>query len=290
MIRLAPFRAFTEGEADNKSEIRENYTFFPRASYALYAALKHIGGDGEVVIVKTHSGDFVSGCVTSAIEGSGSKWRMRGWTDEKKVKAVIAVHEFGVPVYRKQDLEIIDWAVKNKVPVIEDCAWMWRKVFKESQYAVFSLQKMFNVNYGGLLQGVQLSDEKLWEWGVLDTVKRDLFLAGNAWHLGREERISNWNYYHSLVKADGMMPDSYEYEKDMNEGIWLPTIYMQEFETEEIADAIIKRLEEFGIQAGRYWGTNKVYLPIHQYMSLEEVQYMFAVVKGYFNLCHGYKG
>lgn len=291
VIRLSPFKGFQVLSDEVEEKLEDDETFFPRASYALYGALKHIGvGKGdEVVIVKTFGSDFISGCVTSAIEATGASWRLRGWTQENKVKAVVVVHEFGIPVYQQRDLNFIEWAHQHGVPVIEDCAWMWRKVFDESEYAVCSLQKIFNMNYGGLLKGAKIPDDKLWEWGVLDTVKRDQCLREIALVEGKNERKNNWKRYNELVKADGMTPDDcYDYEEAIESEEWMPTVYMQKFETEEIANDIVKRLEEFGIQAGRYWGENVVYLPIHQSMSIEDVEYMFAVVRGYFNLCRNY--
>jgi hypothetical protein len=69
---------------------------------------------------------------------------------------------------------------------------------------------------------------------------------------------------------------------------YLSTVYLQKFKDDTEADAIVARLEEFGIQAGRYWGEPVVYLPIHQSITTEEIEYMFAVVRGYFNLCRDY--
>ena len=291
VIRLSPFRSL-EALGESKGELGENVTFLPRGNYALYAALKHIGvkqGD-EVAIVKTFGSDFISGCVTSTIEKTGATWTLSRAGIKDNTKAVVCLHEFGVPVFQERDMQMLAWARENNVPVIEDCAWRWSKVFTNSQYAIFSCQKIFNMNYGGLLDGAKISDEQLWEWGCLDVVKRERYAKEKDLSIGLTQRVANWTLYHELVKADGMMSDDcIDWEQKVKDG-WMPTVYMQKFATDEIANDIVKRLEDFGIQAGRYWGEPNVYLPIHQNMSLEEVEYMFAVVRGYFNLCRDYKG
>lgn len=290
VIRLSPFRSIEPLQKDPVGEFSGKSTFLPRGNYALYAALKHIGvkeGD-EVVIVKTFGSDFITGCVTSTIEKTGANWTLRRIGIKDNTKAVVCLHEFGIPVFQELDIQMLKWARNNGIPIIEDCAWRNSRVFDFSQYGVFSFQKLYNMNYGGLLTGVRISDDVLWSWGCLDVVKRDRYLREleETVSFDLDKRKYNWNKYHGLVLQDGMMPDDcYEYEKAVNDGTWMPTVYLQKFKDDDEANAIVQRLEEFGIQAGRYWGEPVVYLPIHQNMSEEEVEYMFAVVRGYFNLC-----
>lgn len=292
VIRLSPFRSFELPDGEDEYVFdSDDATFVPRGSYGIYALLKHLNiskGD-VVVIVKTFGSDFISGCVTRTIERAGASWVLNGQITPQ-VKGVIALHEFGIPIFQDKDLELLKIAHAANVPIIEDCAWRWNKVFSFSKYAVYSFQKMFNVNYGGMVTGVKIPDEKLWQWGCLDVVKRDRWTHEAKKTLGIDQRRRNWDYYHSLVLADGMTPDDCIDYANVRANGWVPTVYLQKFETNEIADAIVDRLEQFGIQAGRYWGEPVVYLPIHQNMSIAETEYMFAVVRGYFNLCRDYRG
>ena len=297
VIRLSPFRSIEQPQDEPNPEMKwkdEKATFFPRASYAIYGILKHLserhGFGRHVIIVKTFGSDFISGCVTDAIEKAGWTWSLRKANGEDAIGAVLAIHEFGIPVFQDGDMEILQRARDNNVPIIEDCAWRDSQVWEWSDYQVFSLQKMMNINYGGLLAGIHLDDEYMWSIGCLDTFKRDRLRYEKPMDVGRNMRAYNWDLYDSLVRADGMTPDDcYNYAKAVHQEGWIPTVYLQKFESDEIADAIVARLEDFGIQAGRYWGEPVVYLPIHQNMSHEEVRYMFAVVRGYFNLCRDYK-
>lgn len=291
VIRLTPFRGFVglkEKEDPMPEEAKGRITVLPRAAYALYAALKHIGvGPGDqVCIVKTFGSKFISKCVTDIIEKTGATWGLRVLDNSK---AVVAIHEFGVPIFQEPDLDIVSIARNHKIPIIEDCAWRSTPVWASSEYCVFSASKLYPMNYGGMLLGVEIPDDKLWEWGILDTFKRDRIGYEFDHDLGEHRREENWMRYHELAKADGMMlDDCYDYEKAVNEGKWTPTMYLQKFKSEDEAELIVKRLEDFGIEAGRYWGEPLVYLPIHQGMTEAEVEYMFAVVKGFFNPCNAY--
>jgi hypothetical protein len=243
-------------------------TFVPRASYGIYALLRHLDlqkGD-EVLIVKTFDGYFVSGCVTKMIE------KVCNWSFElsSKTKAVLVIHEFGIPCKKE---------LPKGLPIIEDCAWRVDSL-GIGEYAVFSLQKMYNINYGAFIEGIELTDEFLWSIGCLDTFKRERALRGH-FDANEAKRIENWNYYDSLIKADGMTPFA-------ERGDWMPTVYLQTVASDEEAKEIVERLIIFGVQAGVYWGKSAFYLPIHQEMSLKDVEYMFAVVKGYFNSCKDY--
>lgn len=293
VIRLAPFRTIRplKSKADDAINWeKEKSTFLPRGAYAIQACLEHLKKDSErreVIIVKTFGSDFITGCVTRAIERAGYTWTLR--TDiTGNTRAVLAIHEFGIPVFQARDIEILDKARADFVPVIEDCAWRKEKVWDWSDYQVFSLQKLVDINYGGILVGVHLDDNFLWSIGCLDAVKRERALWEEEQDLQVAVRERLWKQYHHLVLADGMTPDDcIDYEQAIMDG-WMPTVYLQKFKDDVEADAIVGRLEEFGIQAGHYHGEPVVYLPIHQSMTNEEVEYMFAVVRGYFNLCRDY--
>jgi hypothetical protein len=292
VIRFAPFRILNDTKQNGDITLGNDVTFLPRASYAIQAVLELLKEDSErreVVIVKTFGSDFITGCVTKAIEKAGYSWILRGEITSN-TRAVLAIHEFGLPVFQARDMTLLRQAQEAGVPIIEDCAWRAFRVWDWSNYVVISLQKIYPINYGGLLIGAVIPDEKLWDWGLLDVFKRDRLSHESAFDDGAAIRKRNWEFYHLLATADGMIPDDcYDYAGAVASGEWRPTVYMQRFKDDAEADAIVARLEEFGIQAGHYHGEPVVYLPIHQNMTLAEVEYMFAVVRGYFNLCRDYR-
>ena len=288
VIRLSPFRSLEDNyniKLTKREDIKDS-TFVPRASYGLYALLKHLDlkPDDVVTIIKTFPNNFISGCVTQQIE-KVCKWHLHKDGEIIIGKVILIIHEFGVPF--KASNEAIQSIKKQGIIIIEDCAWCVNKIFPESDYAIFSSQKMFNMNYGGTILGVKMTDEFLWSIGCLDAFKRDAYYQADR-VVDVEKRVILWEYYNMLVDKAGMEITDDKYRQAITDG-WVPTIYMQKFKDEAECIAIKDRLEEFGIQAGVYWGSSCLYLPIHQNMSMSEVEYMFAVIMGYFNLCKKYR-
>lgn len=295
VIRFSPFRSFTglREKPNNVDYKGEKMTFVPRASFGLQAILKHRNIAGEHVgIIKTFDSPFVSGCVTEAITKAGATWEIiqQGISIQKHITIILAIHEFGIPITDSKAIFVSYCKHDYGLPVIEDCAWRDDPVWEWSDYQIFSMQKILNVNYGGIVRGLHLSDDELWSMGILDSFKRDRFRFEKLGDVGKEKRKVLWWLYHQLVLADGMKPyGKINWDVCLETG-WMPTVYMQEFGSDKEANEIVERLQDFGIQAGRYWPEPVVYLPIHQNMSVEEVRYMFAVVRGYFNLCRDYRG
>jgi hypothetical protein len=291
VIRLSPFRSFVPRKTGVINKLNGNATFVPRASYGIYALLKYLNlqKDDVVLIIKTFENDVISKCITKQIE-KVCKWAIVKWGGliPKETKAILLVHEFGITAKLPDQLRSLGF------PIIEDCAWSIHPKIIGSDYIIYSPQKMFNVNYGGLIVGIKLSDEFLWSIGCLDVFKRNLFeremFRNNGEPHIAETRKKLWLKYFQLVKDSGLKVNRENYFVDMvNHYKWTPTVFFHEFKDEKEADEIRDRLIEFGIQAGRYWGEPIVYVPINQSMNGEELEYMIAVINGYFNLCKDYK-
>lgn len=286
VIRLTPFRKDVRRKLARRGFIdwaKHKTTFAPRGAYALLALLKHLQlqPDDEVSILKTFDGNLIPKCVTDQIE-KVCKWRLREFSS--KTRAVLVIHEYGVPCTDS-------FSPTHKVPMIEDCAWRHGPLI-DSDYQIYSSSKCYPLQYGGAIHGVHIPDDKMWEYGCFDFVKKEQFVEDiEATDYGEAARIRNWQVYDRLVREDGMTPDDrVDYVAMIATGAWIPSVYMQKFESEKIANEVIERLEEFGIQAARYWGEPIIALPIHQQMTIAEVEYVFAVVRGYFNSCRDYKG
>lgn len=293
IIRLTPFRVMADPAEKLLHPVQyEGYTILPRASYALYALLKHLKiGEGDMVcIVKTFGSSYLSRCVTDAIEKTGATWKVNDLIREG-TKIVLVVHEFGIPVFQFDHLDKIKQAIQIGIPVVEDCAWTNKSFVEESNYQIFSLSKVYPIQYGGLLHGVQLDNDFLWSIGCLDTVKQEYIKSFPHTEAEETTRRNNWLQYYNLCKADGMeMDDCYDYYKAVLDKHWMPTMFFHKLKSESEATALVTHLAEFGIEAGQYWGEPLVFVPIHQNMTPGEVEYMFAAVRGFFNLCHAYAG
>lgn len=293
-IRLSPFRGFSDRRSVGAKPLPEGSTFLPRGVYALYALLKHLNlqRTDTVLIVKTFGSKYIAACVTDTIEKVCS-WQLlkEAETFPESTKAVLIIHEFGIACDKLSQENVV--ALKEKgISIIEDCAWRVDRALTYSDYQVFSYQKMYEVNYGGLLMGVHLSDDYLWSIGCLDVFKRErMFSIERITDPGADRRRLNWLYYYQLLSDDGMdIDDCYNYLDAVTAEKWMPTVFLQKVPSEDDAKKLVERLQNFGIQAGVYWGESVIFLPIHQNMTYTEVEYMFSIVKGYFNLCADYAG
>lgn len=289
-IRLSPFDGFHGVfQEEMKNTLPENSTFAPRGTYALLALLKHLGLQKTdcVTIIKTFGSQYIPRCVTDTIE-KVCDWRL-GWTNIN-TKAYLIIHEFGVTCNKLSDEEVS--IIKSKgTPIIEDCAWRDTKALPYSDYWFTSEQKMHSLNYGSIIHGVSIPDDKMWEYGCFDFVKRQDYLKKPMESSAPMVRAKNWLRMYDLMKDDGMETDAcYDWEGAVRRAEWTPTIMFLRTKDENESKQLVERLNDFGVQAGVYWGEPLVFLPIHQNMSKADVDYVFAVVRGYYNLCANYGG
>ncbi|MAF25925.1 hypothetical protein CL634_10170 [bacterium] len=302
IIRFSPFKSFRDIE-DSESKKPHKwldpntpYTFVPRGSYAISTLLKYlkIGKGDKVGVIKTFDTAFVSGCVAQAVENVGATCVVNQGESLPECKAVLLIHEFGIPI--SQDNELVMVARDLGLKIIEDCAWREDKVFHFSDYSIFSSQKIYDMNYGGLIIGASIPSEELWGYGAYDFVKAKRFkkdLQNQCVNV--ESRINNWTQFHDYVCAEGWTTyEGKDVEGFIKNKKWAPTVYMIDFgagnfeDGDKIVDELIERLEQFGIQSGKYHPSAVLYVPIHDNMSSEDVRYMFAVIRGYFNSCNAY--
>jgi hypothetical protein len=242
----------------------------------------------KVGIVKTFGSKYLSTCVIDAIESAGADIIPFGM--KHPYDAVVVVHEFGIPVFQDRDIKVIEEAKQIGIPIIEDCAWRTDKVF-DSQYQVYSLTKTYGFPFGGILHGVELDDEYMWSIGCLDTVKREKYLENGVTDVGADVRVRNWMLLRELMEEDGMrFDDCYDYRQAVLERRWVPTMMFMKCRDDDEVDYFVDRLARFGIQAGHYWGEPLLILPVHQAMTADHIRYMFAVIKGGYNLCNSYGG
>lgn len=297
-IRLSPFSARDlisyKGESSRKGEevvkqyFGENFTFLPRAIYALKAVLGHIGikkGD-NVAVYKTFDNEYISGCVTNTINYYCSVTR----EIDDKTKAVVVIHEFGFPY--KDTKKLKKECEKRNIPLIEDCAWSYdskldskTKIGDVGDYAIYSLPKFLPVQYGAILKGLTISDEEAWEkYQMLDYFKRELMYKKLETLLPKmkadtRKRRENWTFLANLFAKDGI--DTFiNLDKFVSPSVFFMTTdkYQEYFE----------RYGEFGVESGRYYQGNALFLPVHQNLSIAQLEYVYAVYRGSLNLSSNY--
>jgi len=159
-----------------RSFFGDTYTIFPRAIYCIRALLEYlkITKKYNIAIYKTFDNNYISRCVTETIKQYCNYTRKI----DNKTKAVMIIHEFGYPY---QDIKKIkEECIKRKIPLIENCAWGYGSKFESGQeigtvgdYAIYSLPKIIPAQYGGVLKGLNIEDESMWnDYRLLDYYKR----------------------------------------------------------------------------------------------------------------------
>jgi hypothetical protein len=258
----------------------EEYTFFPRGMYAIYALFRwmllegKISSDDEVCIRTTTESPYISSCVTSAIEQS-CKWN-REITE--KTKAIFAIHEFGFPHPKIKELREV--ATQKNIPLVEDCAYAWGSgdAGKYGDFVIYSLTKIFPVKFGGFLVGKKFDFKYMWQnFACADLGKEEICLKVLAKYLPEREAIAaqraeNFRYYEKIFGNDR----SYF---QLENGI-APGAYMLKMKNEEEMKRVSEFVRQFGVECGNYWQNGAIFLPVHQNLRKPHLDYIGGAVYG----------
>lgn len=296
-IQLSPFTAQHIASYKNtppasaeplKEYFGDMFTILPRGIYAIRALLKHldIKQDENVAIYKTLDNDYISRCVTDTI-ASVCQWTRK---IDKKTKAVMVIHEFGYPY--KDLVKLKEQCKKQGIPLIENCAWSYgskvdgHEIGTVGDYAIYSLCKFLPVAYGAVLRGLEISDEDNWStYKMLDYYKRDI-LINKLLELmpqmaeQQQRRVENWRTLERLFALAGNKP-LIELEPEV-----YPTVFLTKFEN---GQTMYEKYERFGVETGRYYPEDALFLPVHQGMDEAQLEYVYAIYHGYLNLCSEYR-
>lgn len=299
-IRLTPFgnndMTVYKGERAKNAEkvieqyFGETYTILPRAIHCIKAILKHLDlrKADSVAIYKTFDNQYITRCVTDPIEYFCPF--TREITDT--TKAVIVIHEFGFPY--KQIKKLKQECERRGIPLIEDCAWSYggmidaeTKIGTVGDYAIYSLTKVFPMQYGGILKGLAINDEDNWNnFQMLDYFKREIIIDQLSREVLRIDEINrsrreNWAYLAKLFRQDG-----FEVYGDLeDQGIYPGAFLVRPGDLQ----AVFERYETFGVETGRYYPEDVLFMPVHQGLSKEQLDYMYGVFRGKLNLSSNYQ-
>lgn len=253
------------------------FTYFPRGKHAIFAILKHLGltQDDEIFVTTTTGSPYLSIGVTTTVE-EVCRWS-RKFKDS--TKAVILIHEFGFLHPKRREIKKI--CKERNISLIEDCAYSWHSGDAGSygDYLIYSLPKYFPVQYGGILVGARFDDKKIWnEFYCLDAQKREITknqlssCVKNTKEITKKRR-ENYKYLEKLFITEGFKPF---FNLSEEEG---PAVFMLKVESEDKMKEISSRLKHFGIECGVYYHNNAVFLPIHQNLSKNHLNYIFGAVR-----------
>lgn len=272
------------------------YTIFPRAIYGLGALFQYlsIAKKDNVAIFKTFPDNtYLARTVQTQIE----RFAKISWGKiTKRTKIILVIHEFGYPCSEVIQLK----KIRNEkgIVLVEDCAWGIESTISGGQrigdfgdYVIYSLPKILPLQYGGLVKGLQLTEDEMWgKYKVLDYYKTQIILEGLSEELlyvqkSNSQKVRNFRLLQEYFQRDGYHP---VVKLTGKEGI-SPAGFLLQLHSKQQMNALYKRYLDFGIETARYYHKNALLLPIHQNLSKQMVDYIYAVFRGTLNFCIDYK-
>jgi hypothetical protein len=228
-----------------------------------------------VTILTTSQNFYISSCVTSEIE-SICQWN-RKLTAETKL--IFVNHEFGYPYPNMAEL------VATGLPIIEDCCTTFFSqdeagtLGKYGDFSVYSFPKFFPIQIGGLL--VSNVNKELPRQTDLVQSEKQYIENVVSFHLRQEnslleKRRENYDYAVTLFSKLGLVPRFAEDIKAIpsvlvlnNNGL-IPDL-----------NQLKLTLYSHGIQNSIFYGEDAFFIPIHQNLSLSDLDYFSEVIQSF---------
>ena len=230
----------------------------------------------DVVTILTTSGNFyISGCVTAEIE------KFCKWSGDilPETKVLFVNHEFGFPYENIKELK------KYGLPIIEDLANTFYSCESDGNtgnigdYVIYSFPKIFPLQAGGLLVANDLTKVKTKykiEGGLLRHIKNALSKYIDNGEQIIEKRLENYEYLKSKFSELGF-PERFKVEKGVMPGVFM-------FKTEgsgiDLPD-LKKHFYAHGIQCSVFYGEEAFFIPVHQALKKEDLDYFVEVMRSY---------
>jgi len=226
----------------------------------------NLAATDEIYITSSFDFPNISACVTCTIFNFCKPARII----TENTKAIFIIHEFGVPHPRTFELKAL--AKERSIPLIEDCAHTINSFFDNGQqvgsigdWTIVTFPKIFPVHIGGLLLGNNnLNISSTTNTSVL----KEANVVSSLWDTISwitERRAAAYELYIKLLSNS-----SYEFvfSETKNIAPWFFPLKVGN------ASKTIGILRENNIDCGLWHGTNIVVLPLHQYLTSEEIYYI----------------
>ena len=249
------------------------YTYNGRE--AIQLALEHykLQPNDLVTVLTTSQNFYISSCVTKKIE-SFCQWNRKILPE---TKLIFVNHEFGYPYPEIEKL------VATGLPIIEDCCTTFfsqdepGKLGQYSDFSVFSFTKFFPLQIGGLLlnnanhvinQSTQLHENE--KKHVQDVLSHYL----KQEELILKTRKDNWDYAIAQFSKIGLTPRFSIDPKTIPSALVL-----QNNGTIKDLNKLKSFLNNHGIQNSIFYGEDAFFIPIHQSLSHEDLDYFYEVIR-----------
>jgi dTDP-4-amino-4,6-dideoxygalactose transaminase len=232
---------------------------------------KHI-----VTVLTTTQNFYISSCVTKTIENNAA-WN-RDFSDSTDV--VFVNHEFGFP------MEQIAEFAEGKLPLIEDCCTTFfsqdnsKKIGKYGRFSVYSFPKFFPIQIGGLLVGENIALKGLKTSLTKEEANFVNMVLSHCLKNENEILSKRLQVYHNLVEKFGEM--GLVPRIPLKPNVYPSAFLFKSLENQEIDWAGLKTYcWNHGIQSSVFYGENAFFIPCHQNLSKEDIDYFAFVVKSF---------
>jgi len=164
--------------------------------------------------------------------------------------------------------------------VAQACGLAWSEDYIPAQtewIQVIDLTGLYPIQFGALLVGLEIEPEMLWSrFGCYDHFKTEYILRCLSlpdWDIGavRSGREANYRVYLGYMENEDV-------EIKIADG-WVEGFRFACDGSEYLA----RRFAEFGVETRREDGY--LILPCHQELTEQDIEYVYAVYRGYLNLC-----
>lgn len=252
-----------------------DYIYTYNGRQALHLALDYYKLEkGDIVTIFTTSGNFyISGCVTAEIE------KFCNWSREMTpaTKVILVNHEFGYPY-----TDLAELKNKYKLPIIEDCAHTFysedekNSIGNIGDFVIYSFPKVFPMQIGGLLAsnfpGVLKNNNAL-SVDHLRHIKNVCSEYVNKKSEIIKARRTNYIYLRERFSELGFKERFHLFEKVV------PGVFM--FSTKGL-NIDLPKLKQYyydhGVQCSVFYGEDAFFLPVHQHLIKEDMDYFFEVI------------
>lgn len=259
-----------------KEQFGPDFLFTIDGKSAIRKALEiyNLSQDDHVWIITTSNNSYISSCVTKQIE----KFCCWSRVKTEQTKLIFVVHEFG-SVYK--DMESL---LQYRIPIIEDCAMsmfsndIQGRIGKYGDFTIYSLPKFFPVQFGGVLCcNKEQYKKELFEQTKLTDNAEQLLLYISEYHFAQKKDIiakrrENYAYLRKRFKE---LNCAVELPINSNE---CPSVFMfNDHETD--LNKLKVAFQEHGIESSIFYGRQAFFIPVHQNMELEDLDFMVELYK-----------
>jgi hypothetical protein len=231
-----------------------------------------------VTIITTSNNFYISSCVTKEIES------ICGWNREiiPETKIIFVNHEFGYPFSDMEELR------KLKIPIIEDCCTTFfsqdvnNKLGKYGDFSIYSFPKFFPIQIGGIIVK-NISDSRIGS-SLITELEEHYIQNVLSDSLVQEEKLlskrkENFSFAVSLFSKLG-----FSLRFELNDRT-VPSVLLLN-NNNVIKDLALAKeyLFKQGIQCSVFYGEDVFFIPNHQNLSKDEINYVYECVKEYIKI------